>query len=208
MADKDAKMAVSAGRGVPSLVSLVGGTVIRLFLFRLRARMPGGHQQASFNAARPKTGASLSFSSAASVSAASSLSGGALDALVARRSQLRSQLAAVERELAVCPPRSSAPSTPLQPYSSLRPIDKGMPPSLQPVPPRDSGAKQLSSKHTAASTFSGAEDSLPGAMQAGRYAFWPKRLPGAQSRQIARESSRARAAVTPISAHHGIRAGT
>ena len=30
---------------------------------------------------------------------------------------------------------------------------------------------------------SGGEDSLPGAMQPGRYAFWPKRLPGAASRR-------------------------
>ena len=149
---------------------------------------------------RPKTQASLALSGAASISSAgaSSLDGSKLNALVARRSALRSQLASVEQQLAVLPPSSAASAPRAQGADSARgnvslrltgplpdPITKHQ------TPPRDASALakqtvQLEPKRSAgfvAAASSRAEESLPGAMLPGRYAFWPKRLPSGASRQ-------------------------
>ena len=148
---------------------------------------------------RPKTGASVAFSGISSLPsvAASSLDGSQLNALVARRSALRSQLAAVEQQLAVLPP-STAASASLPPQQ--RPA---------PVPPRAAGPIPVPTLASSGTLRTGPPEGvqpgpaymqpgggargggggppLPGAMLPGHYAFWPKHLPGAASCRLRRE---------------------
>lgn len=142
----------------------------------------------------------MALSSIASQSAASSsLDGSQLNALVARRAALRSQLVIVENQLATIPSTAASSSVSV---SQAAPSGGGRlhagrsGPLAAPItshqhPPRGPGAAQAISmanaKGAAAAPAMSAmirtEESLPGAMRPGRYAFWPKRLPGAQSRR-------------------------
>ena len=145
---------------------------------------------------------SVAFDAMSSRSAASSsLNGSELNALVARRAALRSQLAPVEQQLAALP-STCASST----YSTGSPrVGGGVPPrhvAAGPLPPpitmyqtsarsaapaaKSAVTRALESKRGGGG---GVEARLPAAMQPGNYAFWPKRLPGAAS-----SSRRARAA--------------
>ena len=147
---------------------------------------------------------SVNLSGFDAVSVRSSLSGAAMDALVQRRSALRVQLATVENELAKCTPSTSAPPVYVAEPTAAAPtwttsgkaFAPAVPAQLMPVPPRE-GRKGASASRTppppVSYSYSSAEEaSLPGAMRPGRYAFWPKRLPGSQSRQVAQQLARAR----------------
>ena len=148
---------------------------------------------------------SVAFDAMSSRSAASSsLNGSELNALVARRAALRSQLATVEQQLAALP-STCASST----YSTGSPrVGGGVPPrhvAAGPLPPpitmyqtsarsaapaaKSAVTRALESKRGGSGGGGGVEARLPAAMQPGNYAFWPKRLPGAAS-----SSRRARAA--------------
>ena len=156
---------------------------------------------------RPGTSASIALSSIGSLASrttASSASGSRLNELVHRRSQLRAQLQLVEQQLQHCPPSTAAGSvggahadargggggggparsaaTPSS-HPRLRPTPAREPkaPNMPPVPPMTRA--QLPPP-------SSADEALPGAMQPGRYAFWPKRLPGAR-RSFARATDTA-----------------
>ena len=155
---------------------------------------------ASGSADRPRTAASLSLSSVGSMSISSkqsSLNGSQMNALVQRRSVLRTQMAMVEQQLAALPPSTAgsnaAASMPAAPAAPIRlqssPIlsgapRKGAPPRMVPVPPRES--KVVVASVRTAPPPSSYEDALPGAMRPGRYAFWPKRLPANQNRAMQR----------------------
>jgi len=147
---------------------------------------------------RPKTGmsaSSVAYSAIGSMSSASqSATGSQLNALVARRSQLRAQLSAVEHQLATMPP-STAGSVATRSYAHAAPPAKfatgplPAPITIYRNPPKDAAdgnavlraaAEQKRAAAIAASS-GGTDDSLPGAMRPGRYAFWPKRLPGASA---------------------------
>lgn len=168
---------------------------------------------------RPSTSGSVALSSVGSLSVASintnnSATPSQLDALIQRRTALRSQMAIVEQQLAQCPPstpsvastqRSLLRSNGTTPRNSLagfnlapaiQAAEGALPMTLAPIPPRDSRfggsvslatrtggeAPKVQSSRTPApppAMISGGEDRLPGAMRPGRYAFWPKRLPGA-----------------------------
>lgn len=158
---------------------------------------------------RPRTGSSVAYSEIGSISSASqSCTGSQLNALVARRGALRAQLAAVEHQLTAMPPSTAASS-----------LDGGRPRSvtagrlgatgpmpapitIHQTPAREAttGTMQVRAAHEKrpavgyAPPASGtAEDALPGAMRPGRYAFWPKRLPGAAA---ARRPGMSRAAAS------------
>jgi hypothetical protein len=157
--------------------------------------------------ARPETASSVALSSIGSMSVssgASSLSGGQLQALVQRRSILRTQLAQVEQHLAVLPPSTAGAST--QPHGQACHVSVGpsssraQPLTLVPphtplrttqaaVAPRDpAGRGTAASRQQAAVRHAPTqhEEALPGAMRTGYYAFWPKHLPGATASKGAR----------------------
>ena len=140
---------------------------------------------------------SVAFDAMSSRSAASSsLNGSELNALVARRAALRSQLATVEQQLAALP-STCASST----YSTGSPrVGGGIPPrhvAAGPLPPpitmyqtsarsaapaaKSAVTRALESKRGGSGGGGGVEARLPAAMQPGNYAFWPKHLPGAAS---------------------------
>uniref|UniRef100_A0A7S2MRQ1 Uncharacterized protein n=1 Tax=Haptolina brevifila TaxID=156173 RepID=A0A7S2MRQ1_9EUKA len=153
---------------------------------------------------RPKTGASV-LSSIESMSIASrgsneSLTGSQLNALVQRRSMLRQQMAVVENHLSQLPPPSTAASQSLSgfppktaapplPSCQITPVSgAGQGPShgpVIPVPARElpGGLRPIQPRMTPMASH---EDTLPAAMRAGRYAFWPKRLPGANASRSSR----------------------
>ena len=182
---------------------------------------------------RPVTGASsVSLSSIGSMSMASDASAtpSQLNALIQRRTALRSQMAVVEQQLAQVPPSTAASSVSwvsqrqfsqqqqqqrgyssggrsvgggtksFAPPPAIEAAKGARPMALLPIPPRDPAAA-AAAKGGAADPpqlqprtsppppppvivrSGGGEESLPGAMRPGRYAFWPKRLPGAASRR-------------------------
>ena len=146
---------------------------------------------------RPRTSASVNLSAVDSLSSAgsASLTGSQLNVLVARRSALRSQLAVVEQQLAACPPStaSGGGGGVAQPAGATRSLRSGplrAPITVLQTPARDksSGATQLKQAIEAkrpahaVPAVAAVEESLPGAMRPGRYAFWPKRLPASRPR--------------------------
>ena len=157
----------------------------------------------------PPTPASVALSSVGSFSVgsqASSLSGSKLNALIERRSVLRAQMAIVENQLATMPP-STTPSVASRAPPSVAHCREGGSSSVAQMPAPMGPAMSLQGKlvipsvpvqpisiktdirriptQVPRSMSSGFDETLPGAMRPGRYAFWPKRLPGAGSRRAA-----------------------
>ena len=135
----------------------------------------------------------------------SSLNGAQLAALVSRRGQLRSQMARVDRQMSQLPPSrggSSAPPTaPPQSAPHMAPQPQTVGRALQPV--GDTLARLHSQQRAAtASVTTGRaaasqhpHQRLPGALQPGRYAFWPKGLAASRAPpESRREQPRARTA--------------
>ena len=156
--------------------------------------------------ARPKTGSSvassLSLSSLPTMSVASSCNGSQLNAIVQRRAQLRAQLAVVQAELGACPEMAMAPPrvcacgpgrratpSPSLPVAALRRTEISttthaatQPGSCTDMYSRQRGTRPELSAAIPPAIRTGASSSmsahrLPGALQDGRYAFWPKQLP-------------------------------
>ena len=154
----------------------------------------------------------LSGISSQSSAAASSLNGSQLNALVARRTALRAQLATVDQQLALLPPgtpmtnisasqwpQTPAPTTGGESAAVNRTGPLPLPIAAMRNAPRDRGGAQATSSvvstaaRSAATMPAGGEDSLPGALMPGRYAFYPKRLPGSNLRGKSRSSTVGRA---------------
>ena len=152
---------------------------------------------------RPGTSASARADDASSCSrhTDNSLTGSQIDALIQKRSALRAQLMFVEQQLHDCPPSSAGGGGALsrggsRATTAYAPIQTRTGPlraQVTPVPPRQDAAlhstasnTKLAAAHAVHTTSRPPvhgfyETALPGAMQPGRYAFWPKRLPGAAS---------------------------
>ena len=145
---------------------------------------------------RPRTGgaSSVAFSEVRSIAsvASSSLDGSQLNALVARRSQLRAQLGVVETQLKQMPPSTAGGSSqysgaPVFPRQMLASGPLPAPITRFQTPAREGAAGKAQqllramepARPQAVPAISASEDGLPGAMRPGNYAFWPKRLPGA-----------------------------
>jgi hypothetical protein len=136
----------------------------------------------------------------------SSLSGGQLNALIQRRTALRSQMAAVEQILTALPPSTTAGSgsnngaaapsiAATLPVTSVKLAampGKPAPPPFVPVPPRESTVVLAPRANLPTPSY---DDALPGAMRLGCYAFWPKRLPANQSRAVQRTLASRREAI-------------
>ena len=125
-----------------------------------------------------------------------SMTGSQINALIQQRSALRAQLSMVEQQLKEYPASSSGLPTrgaSRGPLAVMAPsLDGPLRAKINPVPPREPpGSHKLLQQKSgalrspAAAGPLGGEPALPGAMQPGRYAFWPKRLPGAASRRPA-----------------------
>ena len=153
---------------------------------------------------RPGTASSLSSLPTMS-SMGSSLNGAQLAALVSRRGQLRAQMARVDRQMSQLPPSrggSSAPPTaPPQAAPSTAPQPQPVRCALHPV---GDTLAQLHAQQRAAvaggttgrpGASQPPHQRLPGALQPGRYAFWPKGLEASRApAALRREQPRARTA--------------
>ena len=188
--------------------------------------------------ARPDTASSrVSCSSLGSMSVGSSLNGAELAALVQRRSQIRSQMARVDRQLAnVAPsacsatPPSTAPSGAVR--GPLHPVGRGPPgtagggPRSQSLqagcaldggrPPAGSYQQRCSASaaaapppvvSAAAAPPRCAEPQLPSSLQPGRYAFFPKGLSSNAACQRSLAATRKAAAQPAVHASSGSRGG-
>ena len=175
------------------------------------------------SSSRPSTSASLSSLPTMS-SMGSSLNGAQLAALVQRRGQLRAQMQSVDRQMSrIAPSSSSAPSTaPPQSAPHMahqpRPVGRASRPCGDTFAQLHShraschaAASSTTTRRAAASQPPQPQLTLPGALQPGRYAFWPKglaanRAPPAASRRggvhtsTASQCVRGRAAAPTVSA--------
>lgn len=169
--------------------------------------MPLAQQLVRPNTSSSRPGTASSLSSLPTMSSmGSSLNGAQLAALVSRRGQLRSQMARVDRQMSQLPPsRGGSSAPPTAPPQSAGPhvAQQPQPVGRAPHPCGDTLARLHSQQRaaTASGTTGRAAASqaphqrLPGALQPGRYAFWPKGLAASRAPpESRREQPRARTA--------------
>ena len=168
--------------------------------------MPFAQQLVRPNTSSSRPGTASSLSSLPTMSSmGSSLNGAQLAALVSRRGQLRSQMARVDRQMSQLPPsRGGSSAPPTAPPQSAPHMAQQPQPVGRALHPCGDTLARLHSQQRAA-TASGAtgraaasqppHQRLPGALQPGRYAFWPKGLAASRAPpESRREQPRARTA--------------